>query len=104
MLDAADYTITNEDGSAVDLTTVGKKTLKVTAKDHSDTYDIQVINPNATVESIVVKEEPKVVYKKGEEISLSGLTITSTDSDSLTQDIAYDAEKITYKVLKVKLM
>lgn len=100
VLDAADYTITNEDGSAVDLTTVGKKTLKVTAKDHSDTYDIQVINPNATVESIVVKEEPKVVYKKGEEISLSGLTITSTDSDSLTQDIAYDAEKITYKVLK----
>lgn len=32
-------------------------------------------------------------------ISLSGLVITSTDSDSVTQDIAYDAEKITYKVL-----
>lgn len=99
VLNPVDYTITNEDGSAVDTTTPGKKTLKVTAKGHSDNYDIQVINPNATVENIVVKEEAKGVYKQGEEISLSGLVITSTDSDSVTQDIAYDAEKITYKVL-----
>lgn len=99
ILDSSDYTITNEDGSAVDTTTVGRKTIKVTAKGHSDTYVIQVINPNATIESITVKEDAKGVYKQGEEISFSGLVITSTDSDSLTQDIAYDAEKITYKVL-----
>ena len=99
ILDSSDYTITNEDGSAVDITTVGRKTLKVTAKGHSDTYDIQVINPNATLDKIEVKDHAKEVYKKGEEISLSGLTITTTDSDTLTQDIAYDAEKITYKVL-----
>lgn len=98
-LDSSDYTITNEDGSAVDITTVGRKTLKVTAKGHSDTYVIQVINPNATLDKIEVKDHAKEVYKKGEEISLSGLTITTTDSDTLTQDIAYDAEKITYKVL-----
>lgn len=99
ILDSSDYTITNEDGSAVDITTVGRKTLKVTAKGHSDTYVIQVINPNATLDKIEVKGHAKEVYKKGEEISLSGLTITTTDSDTLTQDIAYDAEKITYKVL-----
>lgn len=99
ILDSSDYTITNEDDSVVDTTTVGRKTLKVTAKGHSDTYVIQVINPNATIESITVKEDAKGVYKQGEEISFSGLVITSTDSDSLTQDIAYDAEKITYKVL-----
>lgn len=99
ILDSSDYTITNEDGSAVDITTVGRKTLKVTAKGHSDTYVIQVINPNATLDKIEVKDHAKEVYKKGEEISLSGLTITTTDSDTLTQDIAYDAEKITYKVL-----
>lgn len=99
ILDSSDYTITNEDGSAVDITTVGRKTLKVTAKGHSDTYVIQVINPNATLDKIEVKDHAKEVYKKGEEISLSGLTITTTDSDTLTQDIAYDAEKITYKIL-----
>lgn len=99
ILDSSDYTITNEDDSVVDTTTVGRKTIKVTAKGHSDTYVIQVINPNATIESITVKEDAKGVYKQGEEISFSGLVITSTDSDSLTQDIAYDAEKITYKVL-----
>ncbi len=100
ILDSADYTVTNEDGTAVDTTTVGKKTLKVTAKGQTATYDIQVINPNATVESIAVKDAAsKLVYKKGEELSLSGLTITATDSDSLTTNIAYDAEKITYKVL-----
>lgn len=99
ILDSSDYTITNEDGSAVDTTTVGRKTLKVTAKGHSDTYVIQVINPNATLDKIEVKDHAKEVYKKGEEISLSGLTITTTDSDTLTQDIAYDAEKITYRVL-----
>lgn len=99
ILDSSDYTITNENGSAVDITTVGRKTLKVTAKGHSDTYVIQVINPNATLDKIEVKDHAKEVYKKGEEISLSGLTITTTDSDTLTQDIAYDAEKITYKVL-----
>lgn len=99
ILDSSDYTITNEDGSAVDITTFGRKTLKVTAKGHSDTYVIQVINPNATLDKIEVKDHAKEVYKKGEEISLSGLTITTTDSDTLTQDIAYDAEKITYKVL-----
>lgn len=99
ILDSSDYTITIEDGSAVDITTVGRKTLKVTAKGHSDTYVIQVINPNATLDKIEVKDHAKEVYKKGEEISLSGLTITTTDSDTLTQDIAYDAEKITYKVL-----
>ena len=99
ILDSSDYTITNEDGSAVDTTTVGRKTIKVTAKGHSDTYVIQVINPNATLDKIEVKDHAKEVYKKGEEISLSGLTITTTDSDTLTQDIAYDAEKITYKVL-----
>lgn len=99
ILDSSDYTITNEDDSAVDTTTVGRKTLKVTAKGHSDTYVIQVINPNATLDKIEVKDHAKEVYKKGEEISLSGLTITTTDSDSLTQDIAYDAEKITYRVL-----
>lgn len=99
ILDSSDYTITNEDGSAVDITTVGRKILKVTAKGHSDTYVIQVINPNATLDKIEVKDHAKEVYKKGEEISLSGLTITTTDSDTLTQDIAYDAEKITYKVL-----
>lgn len=100
ILDPADYTVTNEDGTAVDTTTVGKKTLKVTAKGQTATYDIQVINPNATVESIAVKDAAsKLVYKKGEELSLSGLTITATDSDSLTTNIVYDAEKITYKVL-----
>lgn len=99
ILDSSDYTITNEDDSAVDTTTVGRKTIKVTAKGHSDTYVIQVINPNATIESITVKEDAKEVYKQGEEISFSGLVITSTDSDSLTQDIAYDAEKITFRVL-----
>lgn len=104
ILDSSDYTITNEDDSAVDTTTVGRKTIKVTAKGHSDTYVIQVINPNATIESITVKEDAKEVYKQGEEISFSGLVITSTDSDSLTQDIAYDAEKITFRVLMVKLM
>lgn len=99
ILDSSDYTITNEDDSAVDTTTVGRKTIKVTAKGHSDTYVIQVINPNSTIESITVKEDAKEVYKQGEEISFSGLVITSTDSDSLTQDIAYDAEKITFRVL-----
>lgn len=99
ILDSSDYTITNEDDSAVDTTTVGRKTIKVTAKGHSDIYVIQVINPNATIESITVKEDAKEVYKQGEEISFSGLVITSTDSDSLTQDIAYDAEKITFRVL-----
>lgn len=99
ILSKEDYKVTNADDTEVSTATPGKKTLKVTAKGHSDTYDIQVINPNATVENIVVKEEAKGVYKQGEVISLSGLVITSTDSDSVTQDIAYDAEKITYKVL-----
>lgn len=99
ILSKEDYKVTNADDTEVSTATPGKKTLKVTAKGHSDTYDIQVINPNATVENIVVKEETKGVYKQGEVISLSGLVITSTDSDSVTQDIAYDAEKITYKVL-----
>lgn len=99
ILSKEDYKVTNTDDTEVSTATPGKKTLKVTAKGHSDTYDIQVINPNATIESIVVKEEAKGVYKQGEVISLSGLVITSTDSDSVTQDIAYDAEKITYKVL-----
>lgn len=99
ILSKEDYKVTNTDDTEVSTATPGKKTLKVTAKGHSDNYDIQVINPNATVENIVVKEEAKGVYKQGEVISLSGLVITSTDSDSVTQDIAYDAEKITYKVL-----
>lgn len=99
ILSKEDYKVTNADDTEVSTATPGKKTLKVTAKGHSDTYDIQVINPNATIENIVVKEEAKGVYKQGEVISLSGLVITSTDSDSVTQDIAYDAEKITYKVL-----
>lgn len=99
ILSKEDYKVTNTDDTEVSTATPGKKTLKVTAKGHSDTYDIQVINPNATIENIVVKEETKGVYKQGEVISLSGLVITSTDSDSVTQDIAYDAEKITYKVL-----
>lgn len=99
ILSKEDYKVTNTDDTEVSTATPGKKTLKVTAKCHSDTYDIQVINPNATIENIVVKEEAKGVYKQGEVISLSGLVITSTDSDSVTQDIAYDAEKITYKVL-----
>lgn len=99
ILSKEDYKVTNTDDTEVSTATPGKKTLKVTAKGHSDTYDIQVINPNATIENIVVKEEAKGVYKQGEVISLSGLVITSTDSDSVTQDIAYDAEKITYKVL-----
>lgn len=99
ILSKEDYKVTNTDDTEVSTATPGKKTLKVTAKGHSDTYDIQVINPNATIENIVVKEEAKGVYKQGEVISLSGLVITSTDSDSVTQDIAYDAEKIIYKVL-----
>lgn len=99
ILSKEDYKVTNTDDTEVSTATPGKKTLKVTAKGHSDTYDIQVINPNATIENIVVKEEAKGVYKQGEVISLSGLVITSTDSDSVTQDIAYDAEKITHKVL-----
>lgn len=99
ILSKEDYKVTNTDDTEVSTATPGKKTLKVTAKGHSDTYDIQVINPNATIENIVVKEEAKGVYKQGEVISLSGLVITSIDSDSVTQDIAYDAEKITYKVL-----
>lgn len=99
ILSKEDYKVTNTDDTEVSTATPGKKTLKVTAKGHSGTYDIQVINPNATIENIVVKEEAKGVYKQGEVISLSGLVITSTDSDSVTQDIAYDAEKITYKVL-----
>ena len=99
ILSKEDYKVTNTDDTEVSTATPGKKTLKVTAKGHSDTYDIQVINPNATIENIIVKEEAKGVYKQGEVISLSGLVITSTDSDSVTQDIAYDAEKITYKVL-----
>lgn len=99
ILSKEDYKVTNTDDTEGSTATPGKKTLKVTAKGHSDTYDIQVINPNATIENIVVKEEAKGVYKQGEVISLSGLVITSTDSDSVTQDIAYDAEKITYKVL-----
>lgn len=99
ILSKEDYKVTNTDDTEVSTATPGKKTLKVTAKGHSDTYDIQVINPNATIENIVVKEEAKGVYKQGDVISLSGLVITSTDSDSVTQDIAYDAEKITYKVL-----
>lgn len=99
ILSKEDYKVTNTDDTEVSTATPGKKTLKVTAKGHSDTYDIQVINPNATIENIVVKEGAKGVYKQGEVISLSGLVITSTDSDSVTQDIAYDAEKITYKVL-----
>lgn len=99
ILSKEDYKVTNTDDTEVSTATPGKKTLKVTAKGHSDTYDIQVINPNATIENIVVKEEARGVYKQGEVISLSGLVITSTDSDSVTQDIAYDAEKITYKVL-----
>lgn len=99
ILSKEDYKVTNTDDTEVSTATPGKKTLKVTAKGHSDTYDIQVINPNATIENIVVKEEAKGVYKQGEVISLSGLVITSTDSNSVTQDIAYDAEKITYKVL-----
>ena len=99
ILSKEDYKVTNTDDTEVSTATPGKKTLKVTAKGHSDTYDIQVINPNATIESITVKEDAKEVYKQGEEISFSGLVITSTDSDSVTQDIAYDAEKITYKVL-----
>lgn len=99
ILSKEEYKVTNTDDTEVSTATPGKKTLKVTAKGHSDTYDIQVINPNATIENIVVKEEAKGVYKQGEVISLSGLVITSTDSDSVTQDIAYDAEKITYKVL-----
>lgn len=99
ILSKEDYKVTTTDDTEVSTATPGKKTLKVTAKGHSDTYDIQVINPNATIENIVVKEEAKGVYKQGEVISLSGLVITSTDSDSVTQDIAYDAEKITYKVL-----
>lgn len=40
ILDSSDYTITNEDDSVVDTTTVGRKTIKVTAKGHSDTYVI----------------------------------------------------------------
>lgn len=99
ILSKEDYKVTNTDDTEVSTATPGKKTLKVTAKGHSDTYDIQVINPNSTIENIVVKEEAKGVYKQGEVISLSGLVITSTDSDSVTQDIAYDVEKITYKVL-----
>lgn len=99
ILSKEDYKVTNTDDTEVSTATPGKKTLKVTAKGHSDTYDIQVINPNATIENIIVKEEAKGVYKQGEVISLSGLVITSTDSDSVTQDIAYDAAKITYKVL-----
>lgn len=99
ILSKEDYKVTNTDDTEVSTATPGKKTLKVTAKGHSDTYDIQVINPNATIENIIVKEEAKGVYKQGEVISLSGLVITSTDSDSVTQDIAYDAENITYKVL-----
>lgn len=99
ILSKEDYKVTNTDDTEVSTATPGKKTLKVTAKGHSDTYDIQVINPNATIESITVKEDAKEVYKQGEEISFSGLVITSTDSDSLTQDIAYDAEKITFRVL-----
>lgn len=99
ILSKEDYKVTNTDDSEVSTSIPGKKTLKVTAKGYSDNYDIQVINPNATIESITVKEDAKGVYKQGDEISLSGLVITSTDSDSVTQDIAYDAEKITYRVL-----
>lgn len=65
ILSKEDYKVTNTDDTEVSTATPGKKTLKVTAKGHSDTYDIQVINPNATIENIVVKEEAKGVYKQG---------------------------------------
>lgn len=95
-----DYTVTNEDGSDVSTANVGKYKLKVTYGELTDYYDIQVLNPEATVTNIEVKHAAdQLVYKKGETLDLTGLVITATDSDSLVQDISYDKDVISYKVL-----
>lgn len=95
-----DYKITNEDGSDVSTANVGKYKLKVTYGELTDYYDIQILNPEATVTNIEVKHAAdQLVYKKGEALDLTGLVITATDSDSLVQDISYDKDVISYKVL-----
>lgn len=93
-------TINNYTAGTIDMTTVGEKTVNISFGDLTATYKIQVINPNATVESIAVKTNPNnLVYRQGEELSLEGLVLTATDSDSLVQDVEYDASKVSHKVL-----
>ena len=41
------------------------------------------------VESMKVKEQPKLIYTEGEKLDLSGLVVTLTDKQGLTKDVAF---------------
>ena len=41
------------------------------------------------VESMKVKEQPKLIYTEGEKLDLSGLVVTLTDNQGLTKDVAF---------------
>ncbi|BFT65483.1 bacterial Ig-like domain-containing protein [Parvimonas parva] len=88
------YKITTNPKNGADLTladndqpvTISKGSLQDDTKNL--TVNEKVFDPEH-VESMVVKEQPKLIYTEGEKLDLSGLVVTLTDKQGLTKDVAF---------------
>ena len=90
-----------DDALTVDSDTTNKVNYKYKVNDNEEMNVIlaityKVFDPKH-VESMKVKEQPKLVYTEGEKLDLSGLVVTLKDNQGLTKDVAFkDFE--TYKI------
>lgn len=100
-LAAKDYKVTDSEGKEVkQFTKAGTYTLTVTFGKMTKTFDIQVINPNATIVGLEVQTQAdKLVYKKGETFTLDALVLKATDSDNLVSSIEWTDTDLKYRIL-----
>ena len=82
-----------DDALTVDNDTIKEVTYKYKVNDNEEMNVIlaityKVFDPKH-VESMKVKEQPKLVYTEGEKLDLSGLVVTLTDKQGLTKDVAF---------------
>ncbi len=90
-----------DDALTVDNDTIKEVTYKYKVNDNEEMNVIlaityKVFDPKH-VESMKVKEQPKLVYTEGEKLDLSGLVVTLKDNQGLEKDVAFkDFE--TYKI------
>ena len=82
-----------DDALTVDNDTIKEVTYKYKVNDNEEMNVIlaityKVFDPKH-VESMVVKEQPKLIYTEGEKLDLSGLVVTLTDKQGLTKDVAF---------------
>ena len=82
-----------DDALTVDSDTTNKVNYKYKVNDNEEMNVIlaityKVFDPKH-VESMKVKEQPKLVYTEGEKLDLSGLVVTLTDKQGLTKNVAF---------------